>query len=158
TEILVNDGQLVAAGSKVAIVSTRGAGYQVLAFFKPLDGKRLVAGMETDIVPSTVKREQYGTMKGVVGDTSIRPMSLEQTTELLGNETLARYLTSNEPPIAGRITVATRPGEPDAFAWRNGSGPPFPVTTGTVADVNVTVQRQAPVTLVLPYLKTLVGL
>jgi HlyD family secretion protein len=158
SEILVNDGQLVAAGSKVAIVSTRQAGYEVLAFFKPPDGKRLVVGMEADVIPSTVKREEYGTMKGVVGSASIRPMSLAQTTELLGNETLARYLTSDDPPIMGRITVMTQPGEPERFAWRNGTGPPFSVTTGTVTDVSVTVQRQAPVALVLPYLKTLVGL
>lgn len=158
SEIFINDGQLVPAGTKVAIVSTKQAGYQVLAFFKPPDGKRLAAGMEADVIPSTVKREEYGTMKGLVGSASIRPMSLAQATELLGNETLARYLTGDDPPIMGRITVSTEPGAPDRFVWRNGTGPPFSVTNGTVADVSVTVQRQAPVALVLPYLKTLVGL
>src|SRR5690606_8647965 len=66
SEILVSEGQIVPAGSKVATVSTRGPGYQVLAFFAPHDGKRLETGMDADIVPTTVKREQYGTMKGVV--------------------------------------------------------------------------------------------
>lgn len=158
TEILVSEGQLVPAGSKVATVSTRGPGYQVLAFFAPHDGKRLEPGMTADVVPTTVKREQYGTMQGTVDSASVRPISLEQATELLGNETLARYLTSDDPPIMGRIAVSTAPNAPEAFIWRNGVGPPFSVTTGTVADVQVTVQRQAPITLVLPYLKSVAGL
>jgi HlyD family secretion protein len=158
TEILVSGGQLVPAGSKVASLSTRGPGYQVVAFFQPHDGKRLEPGMSADIVPTTVKREQYGTMEGVVDNASVRPISLDQATEILGNETLARYLTSNDPPIMGRIAVSTASGEPDTFIWRNGLGPPFSVTTGTVADVQVTVQRQVPITLVLPYLKSLAGM
>jgi HlyD family secretion protein len=158
SEILVTEGQRIAPGTELAVIGTSAPGYVALVFFSPLDGQRIQPGMTVEIVPTTVKREEYGTMQGEVGSVSPRPISTEEVATLLGNDTLAGYLTSDEPPVFARVKVATVPGNPERFLWRTGSGPPFPVTSGTVVDAEVTVQEQAPISLVLPYLKTLVGL
>jgi HlyD family secretion protein len=55
--------------------------------------------------------------------------------------------------------------DPDAgpgytgYAWTSGSGPKdTKITAGTTAQVRVTIEKKAPITLVLPFLKSTSGL
>jgi HlyD family secretion protein len=47
---------------------------------------------------------------------------------------------------------------PSGFAWWGGQGPPYSVTRGTRVAVDVIVERQAPITLVIPAMRHLLGL
>ena len=44
------------------------------------------------------------------------------------------------------------------FEWWSGKGPPYRITAGTVATVDVVVERVRPITLVIPALRKLLGI
>ncbi|MGU3495479.1 NHLP bacteriocin system secretion protein [Xanthobacteraceae bacterium A53D] len=156
-EVLANESELIKAGATLARIGTDLSGFEVLGFLDPYSGKRVTPGMEVEIVPATVARSEYGTMSGRVAYVSQRPVSVEEVTRLVGNDTIARFLTTGTPPIFVRIGVDTDGRTPSGFRWRNGSGPPFSVTPGTLARVAVNVESQAPITLILPYIRHVLG-
>jgi hypothetical protein len=54
------------------------------------------------------------------------------------------------------VAALERAGE--RFVWTSGDGPEnVHVTAGTTAEVRVTIEEIAPITLVLPFLKNLMG-
>jgi HlyD family secretion protein len=72
---------------------------------------------------------------------------------ILGNDQLAQSLSQGGAPITLTVALRTSEKTESGYAWSSGDGPPLKLQSGTLAGITVVVRRQAPVTLVLPFLK-----
>jgi HlyD family secretion protein len=156
-EMRTTEGEFIPQGATVSTVTSHSADFTVIAFLPAADGKRVVPGMEVEIVPSTVSEEEYGSMSGVVTSVSERPVSGMEVETLLQDEELAVLLTHAEPPILVYVNLFEDATVPSGFRWHAGTGPSFAVTSGTLATIDVIVAEQAPITLILPNLKAILG-
>jgi HlyD family secretion protein len=50
------------------------------------------------------------------------------------------------------------PAAPDGYCWSSGRGPRNPIHSGTLCESGITLERRAPITLVLPLLRRTFGL
>lgn len=131
---------------------------QAVCYFTVGDGKRINPGMQVQITPDTVKREEYGGIVGHVNYVSAFPVTDQGAVNLLNSADVAQQVTAD-----GRRIEVIAQLEPDAktysgYRWSSSSGPKLGLTAGTTATIRVTVQRERPIALLLPMLKSMLGL
>lgn len=155
-EVFKTRGQVIRSGEALLSVEKEDDGRTPLylhAFVQPRQGKKISAGMEAQVSPSVVKQEEFGVILGQVTRVSRFPASSRGMKRVLGNDELVKSLSQGGSPIT--LTVAMRRSikTESGYEWSSGGGPPLTLQSGTLAGVTVVVRRQAPVTLVLPFLK-----
>ena len=150
-------GAVLVPGQSVLGIETGGQGLDVLIYVSTVAGKRVEAGMPARVSPSTVRHLEYGYMVGVVESISAFPASLESMAAVLQNEELARSFSESGPPYAGRIALTADPTTASGFAWTSAKGAEVEITAGTVAWAEIEVDRQPPISLVIPLIKEGLG-
>lgn len=155
-EIRIDEGQVIAAGQSIVSLEKLDAPLQAVAFI-PTEGKRIHPGMSVQISPVTVKREEFGYMLGEVTFVSGQPATPEGMMRVVGNEILVNQLAVRGAPFL--VEVALRPDSEtvSGYQWSSPLGPPVDVETGTLCQVHVIVQRQRPISLVIPTFRTMLG-
>lgn len=156
-ELLVFEGELVTADAAIARVSPRAPDYPVILFASPYDGKKIEPGMEAQVSPSTVSRDEYGSMVATVTSVSEVPASPQRLNNLLENESLINTVSQSGPPI---IVVVELKYDEDTgnFVWTSSKTPPYQIGIGTLCTATVTVKTQSPISLVIPILEETAGL
>jgi len=167
-EIIASPGQHVAVGERLGKIEVEDpeAELMTLAYFDVADGKRIVerrpdgSRMPLRITPSTVQRERHGSIRGEVVRVSGFPVTIDAAANQIGDRNTAASLLGG----ASRIEVLARlerdESTPTRYRWTSGQGPPADVSisAGTTGRVRVTIDEVAPITLVLPFLRSLSGL
>lgn len=157
TEVLVAEGTRITPTTVVMRISERTDNLTALGFFRNKDGKRLQAGMRLNLSPSDVDAEEYGTILGEVVRIAPRPQSQQALEALLQNSSVAQQVTASGAPILVYIKLSADASAPSGYKWSSGKGPPFKITDGTMGSVRVVVEEQAPISLLVPFLKKLIG-
>lgn len=158
-EIRLGRGDVASAGSMVATVGPdQQSYYQVMALLRGKTRKRAAPGMEAAIVPDTIKKEEYGSMKGVVTAISDEDVSIEHVNQIVHNDQLTKSLFGGEPALLAYVELVPSKDNPSGFEWWSGKGPPYKITAGSVATVDIIVERVRPITLVIPALRKLLSL
>ena len=157
TEIKASVGAVLAPSQPVVSIRTGEEALGVLVYIPPADGKRVEAGMEALVTPATVRREEYGSLKGRVESVSSFPVSTEGMIAVLQNAGLVETFSENGPPYSGRIVLKPDPSTASGFAWTSPKAAGQTLSSGTLAGVEVKVESQAPITLVVPLLKKKFG-
>ena len=132
--------------------------FEVVALFGDDMGKRVTAGMDVHVHPVTVRREEHGAMVGRIKEVTERSVSQAEVNAILRNSTLTKTLMGDGAPVLARITLVETKETQSGFAWWIGKGPHYKVTRGTLIDVEVIISRHAPIALVVPALRKLLGL
>ena len=158
TEVKVSTGAPVVPGAAVASIRTGTADLEVLLYVPPAEGKQVEAGMQALVSPVTMRREEFGSIKGIVESVSPFPVSFEGMVAVLQNQSLVRTFSESGPPYAGRIALASDPTTVSGFAWTSPRGADQRLTAGTIAAIEIKTRRQLPITLAVPLLKELLGL
>ncbi|MBU1106672.1 MAG: NHLP bacteriocin system secretion protein [Candidatus Riflebacteria bacterium] len=122
------------------------------------EGKQIQPGMNVQIVPGAVKRQEFGFVCGKIISVSPLPATENGMQSVLGNLSLVRSLMNSGPLIAIRAELLTDPASPSGLKWSSGKGPELIINSGTSCDASVVTREQAPVTLVIPVLKEYLGL
>ena len=157
-EIKVTAGAIVGPGTAVASIRTGPADLEVLLYVPPHAGEQVEPGMPAQVMPSTVRREEFGALRGTVESLSSFPTSLEGMVAVLQNESLARSFFRDGPPYAGRIVLASDPTTASGFAWTSPKASNQTLSAGTLATVEIKTRSQPPITLAIPLLKEFLGL
>ena len=157
TEIKAQPGAVLDPGESVLAIQTGDEGLDVLLYVSTADGKRVRPGMPVRISPNTVRHVEYGYLIGVVESISGFPASLESMAAVLQNRELAEAFSRRGAPYSGRIVLTPDPATESGFAWTSAKGAGVALTPGTVARVEIEVERQPPVTLVIPLLREGLG-
>jgi HlyD family secretion protein len=157
-EIKKRVGDRVANGEVVATVEPPAAGIEPIVYINSGNGKRIKPGMEAQVSPSTVRREEYGFMKGeirAVGDYPVTPDAVRSVVG--GNDQAAAELLGQGTKIEVHVGLSPDSKTPSGYMWSSSSGPPFKVDGGTRVMVSVVVDRKAPISYVLPIFKQALG-
>jgi HlyD family secretion protein len=96
-------------------------------------------------------------MRGRVASITDRGVSTEELQAVLRNLELTKSLMGNGSPLLARIELFGDPNTDSGFAWWTGDGPPFRITRGTRATVDIIVDERRPLALVMPALRKLLG-
>jgi HlyD family secretion protein len=160
-EINVAIGHQVAVGQalgKIAIANPS-TELMAIAYLTIKDGKKVKAGQEIRVSPVTFERERFGGIRGRVESVSEFPISFDAATHEIGDQRIASDLLGGEARIRVVVRLEKDPTSSTEYLWTFGTGPPGegPPTPGTTADVRVTLANRAPITLVFPFLKSLLS-
>jgi len=150
-------GDQVHDGDVIAIVEPPAAMLEPVVFVASESGKRIKAGMEVQVSPSTVKREEYGFIRGSVGSVGEYPISPDAAMATVKNPELVKEFLGDSSKIEIRIALLTADGTPSGYSWSSSSGPPFKIDGGTPVRVSIVVDRRPPISKVLPFAKGVLG-
>lgn len=115
-----------------------------VATFDPKDGGRAEVGLGAQVEPDTVLRERFGGVVGEVREVAATPLPPETP--------------GGRCKIQVTIALERDPDTVSGYAWSSSKGPPRPVMGGTTCSVTLRLEERAPITFVLPYLRSVVGL
>lgn len=139
-------------------IEDKDAQLMALAYFRVEDGKKVQPDMRMRVSPDNVQKERHGSIVGSVERVSAYAVSTEAAATVIGNLEMARALLGGRHSIEVRARLDTDPASFSGFRWTSGEGPPgVTVTPGTTANVRVTIEERAPITLVLPFLRSLMS-
>lgn len=160
-EVTATVGQRVDVGNRIGKLEIEDpeANLMALAYFQVRDGKKVRVGQRIHVAPSTVERERYGSLKGLVQRVSDYPVTTEAAASEIGDLELARTLLQGSNLIEVLVELERDPSTATGFEWTSGDGPrDVPITAGTTAAARATIEERRPISLVLPFLRSLSGL
>jgi HlyD family secretion protein len=157
-EILADRGAVVSPGAPVLNIEVLSQDLRAVLFVPASEGKKVQKGMPVRIAPSTVKREEFGTMLGKVIWVAEFPSTSRGMTRLLGNEALVTKLMEQGPPIQVDVALERDPATPTGYRWSSSRGPDLKISSGTLAAGDVVVKADRPLSLVIPRLRESLGL
>lgn len=159
-EWTVSTGQYLRAGERLGTLTTERPSDPALgvAYFSVRDGKRITEGMPIQLTPDTVDRQRFGGIVGRVRSISAYPVSLAEAERTVGGRELAESLLAGGPRIQVVAEFERDERTISGFRWSTSRGPDFVVSPGTTATTRVTIERRAPISFVLPALKSGLGI
>jgi HlyD family secretion protein len=157
-EVLANRGDVVSPGTAILSVEVLSENLQAVLFVPATAGKKVQKGMAVRISPSTVKREEYGSLLGKVTWVAEFPSTTRGMTRLLGNEALVTKLMEQGPPIQVNVELEKDSSTPTGYRWSSSRGPSLKISSGTLASGDVVVQEDPPFRLVIPKVREATGL
>jgi HlyD family secretion protein len=157
-ELKVYPGATVAAGEPLISIQADVQKLQALIYLPADKAKSVSPGMAVQISPSTVKREEFGYIRGTVAYVSDYPSTPEALMRNFQNQALVQSLTANGPVTEVRAEMSPDVKTVSGFAWSSSTGPDITLSGGTICTGEVVTRQQKPVTLVFPYIKSKLGL
>lgn len=156
-ELKVYRGSAVSEGTPVVSIQPDAGKLEGLVYLSAIHAKDVKPGMEAQITPGTVRREEYGYMIGKVAFVAAYPATPAAMMSVLGNEPLTQSITAAGPVTEVRLDLEPA-GTPSGFKWSSRQGPPVLVSSGTLCSAQIVIAHEKPITLVVPAVKEKVGL
>jgi HlyD family secretion protein len=157
-EVLADRGDVVSPGMPILNLEVVSRELMAVLFVPASAGKRVQPGMPVRISPSTVKREEYGSMLGRVAWAAEFPSTQKGMNRVLGNEALVTKLMKEGPPIQVNVALERDAATPTGYRWSSSTGPSVEISSGTLATGAVIVRREKPIHLVIPKVREKLGL
>jgi HlyD family secretion protein len=149
TEIKVTVGDVVAAGTPLATISSSADALVALLYVPAAEGKRITPGMAAEIVPTTVKRAIYGHIPGKVIAVAPLQATAQGMRRVLRNDQLVQELTAGGAPIEVRVALDRDSSTASGFAWSASRGPQTIVSAGSPVNGRVVVDSTRLIQLVV---------
>ncbi|HEY0014959.1 MAG TPA: NHLP bacteriocin system secretion protein [Longimicrobium sp.] len=155
-EVIVEQGSMVDRGRPILSVDLTGKAVKALEaiiYIPSVHGKKIRPGMEVQIAPSTVKKEEFGYLLGTVTYVSDFPVTPQAMQQVLKNEQLVTSLSGDDAPYAIHVDLLPDPDNLSTYRWTSSEGPPIRIQSGTLASAGVVVERRRPILMVVPQLR-----
>lgn len=147
---IISVGQAIQAGDEIANIlvnSQYSNNRQVVAYVPLKVAKRLEVGMEAQICPSYVSREEYGYMKGYISSIGTVPVTEDRLARYYGNKEYVADILPSESSVEIMISVQVDEESENLFAWSNKKGNSLNVEVGTVCDIQTVIENNRPISL-----------
>jgi HlyD family secretion protein len=155
-EVVAQRGANVSIGSPVIKVEPVGddiKNIQAILYTDASLGKKIKVGMPISITPSTVKKEEYGSIRGMITEIATFPSTRESMMATLENSTIVQELSRNIAPLEFRADLIPDPGTPSGYKWSSSRGPDMDIESGYLCSGSVIVSEQRPISLLVPTIK-----
>lgn len=156
-EVKVNKRDFVEVGTPIVSLELTGGqikDLEAVMYVPAEDGKTIFPGMEVQLAPSSVKKEEYGYMVGRVVSVAEYPASFQGMMRTLGNEELVRSLAGGGPVLEVRVDLIPDETTASGYKWTSSQGPPHAINSGTLVAGAITVDRQPPIALLFPHYRS----
>lgn len=157
-EIKVSPGGSVTADAPVMSIQPDSEGMEAVAYVSALQAKDVALGMEARVSPSTVKREEYGFIRGHVVFVADYPATTAALMRTFQNEQVTAVMAATGPVTEVRVVLEPDPRAISGFLWSSPGGPPVRISAGTLTLTEIVTQNRAPIVLVVPLLREKLGL
>ena len=157
-EMKVSPGTVLNIGTPVVVVESEGATLDAILYVGADRGKSVKPGMEVRLEPSTVKREEFGTMVGTVESISEFPITPQGMAAVLHNDSLVTRFSRGGAPYSASVRLKRDDKTVSGYHWAVGKGPALRLTSGTLTKAEITTRERRPVELIVPMLKRLTGI
>ncbi|MFA6807667.1 MAG: NHLP bacteriocin system secretion protein [Eubacteriales bacterium] len=157
-EVNYKKGDLLQAGASVASIVREIEGdksLQAIIYVSAEQGKKILPGMEADISPTIIQKEEYGYLLGKVVSVSEYPVSTQSMLMRVGNQDLVSQLSGQGAPVEVQVELIVNDKTVSGYSWSTPEGPEVNMESGTICIGSVTVGKKRPITMVLPYIKKL---
>lgn len=150
-------GSVLAIGTPVALIEDEGSKLEAVIYIPSDQGKSVKPGLQVHLAPSTVKREEFGTMVGVVTSVSEFPVTPQGMGAVLHNDQLVKLFSKDGAPYAVAVSLEHDASTTSGYRWAVGKGPEVHLTSGTLVQAETTTRNRRPIDLVVPLVRKLTG-
>lgn len=154
--IAAEEGTRVTADQTLLSLSVGNAGnsyLEVVLYFPANKAKRIKQGMIMQVAPGTVKQDKYGYALGMVTYVATYPATSGEMQQVLNNDEMVAGIEKVGSVLEVRAALIPDPTTPSGFAWTSSNGPPVAIQAGTTCIAQAVIERDPPITLVIPMLK-----
>jgi HlyD family secretion protein len=114
--------------------------------------------MDAEIAPSPIKREEFGFIRGKVVYVAAYPATSASLMRSFQNDKLVQTLMAAGPVTEVKVRMARDTTTLSGFQWSSSKGPPFHISSGALATVQIITNRRRPISLLLPFVKKKLGI
>ena len=157
-ELKVQQGATVAAGVPLLSLQSDVKNLEVLVYVPASKAKEVKPQMEAQISPTTVRREEYGFLRGTVTAVAGYPATPAALMRNFQNETLVQSLLAAGPVTELQVSLQADEKTVSGYKWSSPLGPPVTLSSGAFCVTQVITRQQQPVSLVIPMLREGLGL
>jgi HlyD family secretion protein len=157
-ELRIAPGSAVTAGVPMFSIQPDVDQLDVLVYVPSIMVKQIHSGLEAQISPSTVRREEYGYLRGEVTSVADYPATPAALMRNFQNEPLVQALTGAGPVTELHVRLIADANTPSGYRWSSPLGPRMKLSSGTLVSAQIVTRRQRPIDLVIPSVKETLGL
>ena len=161
-ETLIGPGQVLDAGTRLANINLGKPSDELVSitYHSVAEGKKIQSEMVMQITPQTVKRERFGGIVGTATQVSAFPIAKEAAINTVGNAEVVEGLVANNQEGLIQVVATLEPNDQtySGYEWSSSTGPQLKISSGTTTTARVTVEERAPITFILPILRSLSGI
>ena len=153
TALAATIGQIISTGANVAAVEKVAHASDPLyaTVYVPAENAASIPeDAPVDLTVSSVPTQEYGVLRGHVKSVDRSAQSAQQIAAFLGDSQLGEQFTKDGRPVAVLVKLDKSKGTKSGFKWSSAEGPPFALTSMTVASGSIRLADQRPVDWLLP--------
>ncbi|MEV6177119.1 HlyD family efflux transporter periplasmic adaptor subunit [Streptomyces sp. NPDC052015] len=153
TALAATIGQIISTGANVAAVEKVADADDPLyaTVYVPAENAASIpANAGVDLTVQTVPSQQYGVLRGHVKSVDRTAQSAQQIAAFLGDSQLGEQFTKKGRPVAVLVRLDTSESTRSGYRWSSADGPPYSLTSMTMATGSIRLADQRPVDWLLP--------
>jgi multidrug efflux pump subunit AcrA (membrane-fusion protein) len=153
TALAATLGQIVSTGANVASVEKVAEADEPLyaTVYVPAENAASVpADAAVDLTVQTVPSQRYGVLRGRVKSVDRSAQSAQQIAAFLGDGQLGEQFTREGRPVAVLVRLDRSPATRSGYTWSSADGPPYALTSMTMATASIRLADQRPLDWLLP--------
>ncbi|MFE2050770.1 HlyD family efflux transporter periplasmic adaptor subunit [Streptomyces sp. NPDC059459] len=146
-------GQIIQTGANVASVEKVAHADDPLyaTVYVPAERAAAIpAHASVDLTVQSVPAQQYGVLHGKVQSVDRSAQSAQTISAFLGDSQLGEQFTKEGRPVAVTVRLITSKSTRSGYAWSSADGPPFGLTSMTMASGSVRLADERPLDWLLP--------
>ncbi|MEU3443107.1 HlyD family efflux transporter periplasmic adaptor subunit [Streptomyces griseoincarnatus] len=153
TALAAGAGQIIATGADVAAVekvSRAKAPLYATVYVPAQKAAGIPAHASVDLTVQSVPSQEYGVLRGEVTEVDRSAQSPRQIAAFLGDTQLGEEFTRDGRPVAVTVKLKRSDSTESGYAWSSADGPPFELTSMTLAAGSIRLSDRRPVDWLLP--------
>ncbi|WP_037671385.1 HlyD family efflux transporter periplasmic adaptor subunit [Streptomyces griseus] len=146
-------GQIIQTGANVAAVEKVAHADDPLyaTVYVPAENASTIPDdAAVDLTVQTVPTQQYGVLRGHVKSVDRAAQSAQQISAFLGDSQLGEQFTKKGRPVAVLVRLDTSSTTKSGYKWSSADGPPYTLTSMTMATASIRLADERPVDWLLP--------
>jgi multidrug efflux pump subunit AcrA (membrane-fusion protein) len=153
TALAATIGQIISTGANVAAVEkvAHASDPMYATVYVPAENAASIPeNAAVDLTVSSVPTQEYGVLRGQVKSVDRSAQSAQQIAAFLGDSQLGEQFTKDGRPVAVLVKLDRSRKTKSGYQWSSADGPPFALTSMTVASGSIRLADQRPVDWLLP--------
>lgn len=147
-------GKALPKGGEVFHIFENNSEDNLVICYVPLtDAKKIEEGMEVQIYPSTVNKQEYGHMIAEVEYINPYVATAAEMKRHLGSDALIQAFSAEGAVVEVHCRLETDENTVSGYRWSSEKGNEVMLTTGTLVAATVITGEKKPIDLLIPYLK-----
>ncbi|GAA3494874.1 HlyD family efflux transporter periplasmic adaptor subunit [Streptomyces prasinosporus] len=153
TALAASVGQIIRTGADVAAVekvADAGDPLYATVYVPAENAAGIPAHASVDLTVQSVPSQEYGVLRGEVKSVDRSAQSPQQIAAFLGDSQLGEQFTRKGRPVAVTVELEKSSATKSGYAWSSAEGPPFRLSSMTLATASVRLADRRPVDWLLP--------